>query len=359
MTANPKTLLDATLAIEQQVHHGDEYAIQPVEGRQLILTPPSPLDTAELDRLYALPFTREPHPNYQKPIPAADMIRFSINSHRGCGGGCSFCTLAAHQGRTIRSRSARSITNEALAITRHPKWTGSITDVGGPSANMWGALCQDDPARCQRSSCLFPTLCPHFAVDQMRMIALLDELRRLPKVKHVRIASGVRHDLALTDRNYIRALVRDYVGGQLKIAPEHFSDHVLRLMRKPGQRVFEQFLQLFEEECRAAGKEQYVIPYLLTAFPGCTHQDMQYLSNYLHQRGWRPQQVQCFIPLPGTTAAAMYFAGLDPQGKPIPVARSDADRMRMHYQLVGDEPRPGDSGRRNGAHAGKRPPRRH
>jgi uncharacterized radical SAM protein YgiQ len=214
---------------------------------------------------------------------------------------------------------------------------------------MWNAYCADDPSRCQRASCLVPTICPHFVVDQLQTIQLLQQIERIPKVKHVRIASGIRHDLALKDPKYIRALVRDYVGGQLKIAPEHFADQVLRLMRKPGQKVFEQFLDVFEEECRAAGKEQYVIPYLLTAFPGTAPKDMQHLSNWLHQRGWRPQQVQCFIPLPGTVAAAMYYAGIDTQGNPITVPKSDADRLRQHHALVGSAT----------AHAPHRPASRH
>ena len=334
MCADPKLLMQTTLAVEQQVHHGNVYAIEPVEGRALILTPPRPLAMADMDRLYALPFTREVHPSYKQPVPAAEMIRFSINSHRGCAGGCSFCALAMHQGRTIRSRSSQSILSEAKGMSRHPRFTGSITDVGGPSANMWGGYCADDPSRCARASCLFPTICPHFVVNQMNIASLLDSVRKTPGVKHVRVASGIRHDLALQDRQYIRSLVRDYVGGQLKIAPEHLSDQVLRLMRKPGEKVFEKFLDIFEQECRAAGKQQFVIPYLMSAFPGCTPRDMQLLAQWLTKRGWRPQQVQCFIPLPGTTAAAMYYAGIDASGRPIPVARTDAERLRMHYQLV-------------------------
>ena len=342
--ADPKKLMEATLTMEQHVLHANAFALQRVEGRVLILTPPRPLDQEELDRLYALPYTRQPHPTYDKPVPAADMIRFSINSHRGCAGGCSFCTLAAHQGRTIQSRSADSIRREAESMTRHPKFTGSITDVGGPSANMWGGRCASDPGRCERASCLFPAMCPHFVVDQMRIVELLRQVSRIKGVRHVRVASGVRHDLALRDRRYIRALVRDFVGGQLKIAPEHVNDRLLRLMRKPGHRSFEQFLDLFEEECRLAGKEQYVIPYLISAFPGCDEGHMRELAEWLHGRGWRPQQVQCFIPLPGTVAAAMYFAGIDPQGRPIPVPRSDAQRLRMHYALAPEpvrRPRPG------------------
>lgn len=336
LLADPRKLMTATLAMEEHVHHANAYAIQQVEGRSLILSPAQPLSSEEMDDLYGLPFTREPHPSYGKAkIPAAEMIRFSINSHRGCGGGCSFCTLAAHQGRTIRSRSAGSILKEAEGMARHPRFAGSISDVGGPSANMWGGVCTSDPEKCKRESCLFPGVCPHFVVDQMRMIELLHQISALKGIKHVRVASGIRHDLALRDGRYVRALVRDFIGGQLKIAPEHLVEHVLKLMRKPGPRVFEQFLDLFERECSAAGKQQYVIPYLISAFPGCTLEHMRQLAQWLARRGWKPEQVQCFIPLPGTTAAAMYYAGIDPAGRPIPVARTDAERMKMHYTLFG------------------------
>ena len=333
MLADPTRLMAGTLAVEQHVHHANAFAVHRAEGKSLILTPPRPLETEELDTLYTLPFTREPHPSYSKPIPAAEMIRFSINSHRGCAGGCSFCTLASHQGRTIRSRSAASVLKEAEAMTRHPRFTGSISDVGGPSANMWGGHCSDDPAHCHRASCLFPSVCPHFVVDQMGIVELLREVRKVRGVKHVRVASGIRHDLALKDHEYVRALVREFVGGQLKIAPEHLSDDVLRLMRKPGAKAFEQFLDIFAAECEAAGKEQFVIPYLISAFPGCTTQHMQHLAQWLARRGWQPQQVQCFIPLPGTVAAAMYYAGIDANGVSIPVARTDAERLQMHYTL--------------------------
>jgi uncharacterized radical SAM protein YgiQ len=358
MLADPAMLMTATLAMEAHVHHADAYSVQSVEGRSLILTPPTPLSTAELDELYALPFTREPHRSYGgKKIPAADMIRFSINSHRGCGGGCSFCTLAGHQGRAIRSRSAESILAEAESMVRHPDFKGSISDVGGPTANMWGGKCDDAASACERASCLFPGICRHFVVDQMRVVEMLHKVRDIEGVKHVRVASGIRHDLALKDVGYIRAIVRDFVGGQLKIAPEHLTDDVLRLMRKPGLDVFEQFLDLFEKECVAAGKQQYVIPYLISAFPACTPRHMEQLARWFARRGWRPEQVQCFIPLPGTVAAAMYYAGIDPSGNPISVARSDAERLKMHYTLMGSDrkpkPKPKSKSRRRPGRSGR------
>jgi len=335
--ANPRKLMEATLAMERHVQQAIYYAVHSVEKRALILTPPQPLDTAEMDRLYALPFTRDPHPDYQKPIPAVEMIRFSITSHRGCAGGCSFCALALHQGRSLRSRSAASILEETATLAAHRNFKGSISDVGGPTANMWGACCASDPSHCERASCLFPAVCPDFVVDQMRIVELLRQVRGVKGVKHVRVASGVRHDLALRDRRYISGLVREFVGGQLKIAPEHLADHVLRLMRKPPTAVFDEFLDIFAAECQNAGKEQFVVPYLISAFPGCTDEHMRQLAQWLARKGWRPQQVQCFIPLPGTVAAAMYYAGIDARGNPIPVARTDAARMRMHYMIAGDE----------------------
>jgi uncharacterized radical SAM protein YgiQ len=332
--ADARKLMDATLAMERHVHQANAYAVQHVEDRTVILTPPCPLDTEELDELYALPFTRRTHPSYKEPVPAAEMIAWSITTHQGCGGGCSFCTLAGHQGRRIRSRSARSILREAESFAADKRFSGSISDVGGPSANMWGARCQADPAKCRRASCLFPEICAQFAVDQMAIVELLRQVQSAPGVKHVRVASGIRHDLAVTDSRYMRAVVREFVGGQLKVAPEHMVEHVLKLMRKPGLKVFERFLEMFDRECAAAGKRQFVIPYLISAFPGCTMADMQKLARWLAVRGWQPQQVQCFIPLPGTVAAAMFHAGIDPDGKPIPVARTDAQRMKMHYALT-------------------------
>ncbi|MDD5655813.1 MAG: YgiQ family radical SAM protein [Elusimicrobia bacterium] len=332
--ARPALLLEATLLLERQMRESF-WAAQGHAGRDVLLAPPAePLTTEELDRLYALPFARRAHPCARGPVPALEMIRFSLTAHRGCAGGCSFCALALHQGRRISSRSRASLAAEARALTRRPDWDGTLTDVGGPSANMWGASCAAVPGSCRRGSCLTPEPCPSFRDAQDELAGLLESLLRIPGVRHLRVASGVRHDLALRSPAYMRALVRRFTGGQLKLAPEHSSPAVLRLMRKPPFRVFEAFLEAFARESRAAGKEQYVVPYLMSAFPGCTQADMRELAGWLKARGWRPRQAQCFIPAPGTAAAAMFHAGIDERGRAIPVARSDAERLRQHAALA-------------------------
>ena len=336
--ADPGALMRATLALERQTHQGVQWAVQACGKRQVVFTPPAaPLSEAEMDRLHGLPFTRDPHPSHREPVPAAEMIRFSMTAHRGCAGGCTFCSIALHQGRRIQSRGADSLLEEVRALTRHPAWKGSISDVGGPTANMWRARCAADPDACARPDCLTPKVCRHFRPDENAYLDLLRRIAAVDGVRHVRVASGIRYDLADNDGDFLRALVGEFVGGQLKVAPEHCDDKVLRLMRKPPFARFEEFLRLFDEGTRGAGKEQYVIPYLITAFPGCTDDDMRALAGWLAARGWRPQQVQCFIPTPGTVATAMYHAGIDPQGTPLPVARTDAERLRQHRILLGEE----------------------
>jgi len=333
---DPLQLMVATLALERQVHATDLWAVQSAQGRITHFAPPAaPLTTREMNALYALPFSRRPHPSYRAPIPAVQMVRFSITTHRGCAGGCSFCSLALHQGRRVQSRGEESVLKEAGALTRHAEWRGSLSDVGGPTANMWGAGCAARGRGCRRPSCLFPGICPNFRLDQSASAALLRRMARVPGVRHVRVASGVRHDLALLDEEYARSLIGEFVGGQLKLAPEHCSARVLRLMRKPPFETFERFLSVFERCAQGADKEQYVVPYLVSAFPGCTDDDMRELAAWLGRRGWRPRQVQCFVPTPGTVATAMYHAGVDTEGRPIPVARTDAERLRQHGILLG------------------------
>lgn len=335
MEADPARLMTATLAMEKQVHEGTRWAVQKVGTRTVVLAPPAvPLSEHEMDSLYALPYARKAHPAYREKIPADEMIRDSVTSHRGCGGGCSFCTLALHQGRRIASRSRKSILDEVTCMTRTAEFKGNISDVGGPSANMWGAVCAREGQPCKRSSCMTPTVCPHFRMDQKAHLDLLRSVRRTPGVRNVRVASGVRFDLALKDMKALTGYLKEFVGGQLKIAPEHVCDNVLALMRKPGTRVFEEFLTVFSRETARAGKEQYVIPYLMSAFPGTTEEDMRRLGRWLKARGWSPQQVQCFIPIPGAVATAMYYTGITPNGKKIYVARTDAERLRQHHILI-------------------------
>ena len=359
---DPKELMSATLALEQQVHQGGRWAIQESGGRYVVFAPPAePLDTDELDALYALPFTRKAHPFYTQPIPAADMIQFSVTSHRGCAGGCTFCSIALHQGRRIRSRSVNSLEREVRTLTRHPDWAGSVSDVGGPTANLWGARCGAEHTTCRRADCLTPEICPHFEADEAELVRLLRKLRGIEGVKHVRVASGIRYDVS-NEHQSLRALVNEFVGGQLKVAPEHMSDRVLRLMRKPSFKRFEEFLGLFEKESKRAGKEQYVIPYLISAFPGCTDDDMRALGDWLRRRGWKPRQVQCFIPTPGTVATAMYHAGIDPEGNPIYVAKSDKERLRQHHILIPEHGAPEKASQKREHGASGRPelpPKRH
>ncbi len=336
ISADSFRLLQATLNLERQVHQGVAFALEPGASRHILLHPPARgLSGAEMDFLYSLPFTRKSHPAYSAPVPAEEMLRTSLTSHRGCGGGCAFCSLALHQGRGISARGRESILKEAERLARvqsSRRGKGlAVSDVGGPTGNMWASRCLDNPSRCVRKSCLFPSLCPHFCSGQAEHIELLRAVAALPGVSQVRLASGVRYDLGLNEPDALRAYVREFTGGQLKIAPEHIADPVLKLMRKPKSSTLEEFLRLFKD---ASLKEQYVIPYLMSAYPGCADEDMRALAAWLKKRGWRPQQVQCFIPTPGTVATAMFYCGKDPEGRAIYVARSDAERLRQHGMLV-------------------------
>ncbi|MDR2392033.1 MAG: YgiQ family radical SAM protein [Planctomycetota bacterium] len=341
--ADPAQLIGATLAFERQTLNGRPALIQRVGGRTVIFEPPAePLSEAEMDAVYSLPFTRRAHPDYREPIPAVAMLEGSLTSHRGCGGGCSFCAISIHQGRRIQSRSGQSILAEIKRMAAAPDWKGAVTDIGGPTSNMWGAVCSGDPGHCRRTSCLYPGRCRFFRMDQEAQIRLFDKAARISGVRHVRAASGVRHDLALESEKYLESLVTNYAGGQLKIAPEHVADKLLRLMRKPPLRLWNEFVGRFTRLSQQTGREQYIVPYLMSAFPGGGEAEMRELASWLGRRGWKPRQVQCFLPVPGTLATAMFFAGVDADGRPIEVARSDADRLRLHRILMpetGKDPR--------------------
>ena len=306
-------------------------------GRLLVCYPPAlPLSGPEMDALYALPFEKNPHPSYTEAIPAWSQIRSSITSHRGCYGGCAFCAITMHQGKQIQSRSQESIVAEAAALGRQHWFGGSISDVGGPTANMYGTGCgaPDGGRGCRRESCLYPSACRHLAVDDRRALSLLKAVRGVSGVRHCTVSSGVRYDLLERQPGYFRELVGYHVGGLLKVAPEHLADHVAALMRKPGRKRFEDFLHRFREESALAGKRQHIIPYLMSGHPGCTLEDMLELALALKKLGLKVEQVQDFTPTPGTLSSCMYHTGIDPlRGTRIYVPKSDREK-RLQKSLL-------------------------
>ena len=278
--------------------------------------PPIPLTSGEMDRVYELPYTRRPHPAYgEARIPAYEMIRFSVTILRGCFGGCTFCSITEHEGRIIQNRSEDSVLREVEAIRDGvPGFTGVISDLGGPTANMYRLACRsrEVESACRRLSCVYPTICKNLVTDHGPLVRLYRKARALPGVKKVLIASGVRYDLALESPDYVRELVTHHVGGYLKIAPEHVQPGPLALMMKPGIGAYERFKALFDRYSGEAGKEQYLIPYFIAAHPGTTDEDMLELALWLKRNGLRADQVQAFLPSPMALATAMYHSGKNP-----------------------------------------------
>jgi uncharacterized radical SAM protein YgiQ len=281
--------------------------------------PPIPLTTAEMDAVYELPYARVPHPRYgQARIPAYEMIRFSITIQRGCFGGCTFCSITEHEGRIIQNRSEPSILREVARVRDvQPGFTGVISDLGGPTANMYRIACKDPEieAACRRPSCVFPGVCENLNTDHSALIGLYRKARAVPGVKKVLIASGVRYDLAVEDPRYVKELVTHHVGGYLKIAPEHLEDGPLSKMMKPGMGAYDRFKALFDRFSAEAGKKQYLIPYFIAAHPGTTDEDMLELALWLKHNGFKADQVQAFLPSPMATATAMYHSGKNPLAK--------------------------------------------
>ncbi|MEC5320527.1 YgiQ family radical SAM protein [Brenneria populi subsp. brevivirga] len=315
--------------------HGDRY---------VWINPPAiPLSTEEMDAVFALPFQRVPHPSYGKAvIPAYEMIRFSINIMRGCYGGCSFCSITEHEGRIIQSRSEASIVSEIEAIRDHvPGFTGVISDLGGPTANMYMLRCQSPRAEqsCRRASCVYPEICPHMDTNHEPTIRLYRRARGLKGIKKILIASGVRYDLAVKDPRYIKELAEHHVGGYLKIAPEHTEAGPLSKMMKPGMGSYHRFKTLFDDYSKQAGKEQYLIPYFISAHPGTRDEDMVNLALWLKKNRFRLDQVQNFYPSPLANATTMYYSGKNPLGKVdyksenVVVPRGERQR-RLHKALL-------------------------
>jgi uncharacterized radical SAM protein YgiQ len=344
--ANPPSFMAAQLECQKQAHPAGQPLIQEQDPSAVVVMPPArPLTTEEIDRLYDAPFTRSWHPKYDKlgGVPALLPVQFSITTHRGCFGGCAFCSLYFHQGKTICSRSVDSLLAEAETIFSHSRFRGTISDIGGPTANMYGMSCGKKQS-CSRASCLFPSLCRNLRCDAGPLIEMMEAFlairRKAAKKLNIYVASGIRHDLALQiypqgSKDYINLLAAHFVGGHLKVAPEHYCDSVLSLMGKPAFSLFEEFESRFNEASRRAGKRQFLVPYFITSHPGCSADDALKLTQYLVERSWRPRQVQDFVPVPLTLSTAMYVAGADAKGRKIHVPRGRKEkRLQMallHY----------------------------
>jgi uncharacterized radical SAM protein YgiQ len=322
--------------LESNPHCG-RVLLQQHGARWVVQNPPAlPLQTAELDRLHELPYTFSPHPCYRQPIPALQSIEGSVTVNRGCSGGCSFCALTIHQGKDVTSRSTPSVLREIREMVARPGWKGILSDLGGPTANMFHMACNSEEANkvCRRVSCLHPVRCKHYGTDHKPYIQLLRQARALPGVRRVYVNSGIRYDLASLDNEFVEELARHHVQGQLSVAPEHASDASLAMMKKPAIHYFTDFMTRFKKASAEAGKEQFLVPYFQCAHPGTGPKEAIELALYMKSVGLRPRQAQMFMPTPATLATAMYVSGFDPQtGDALPVARGDRERSRQRALL--------------------------
>lgn len=316
--------------------------VQSVDGKMIVVNPPySPMSQKELDHSYDLPYTRLPHPKYKgKRIPAYDMIKFSVNIHRGCFGGCAFCTISAHQGKFIMSRSKESIVKEVKAVAELPDFKGYLSDLGGPSANMYMMSGKDESIckKCKRPSCIHPKVCPNLNTDHRPLLEIYKAVDSLPEIKKSFIGSGVRYDLLLhkskdevinkSAEQYTRELIEKHVSGRLKVAPEHTSDRVLDIMRKPSFKQFEEFKRIFDRINREANLRQQLIPYFISSHPGCTEEDMAELAVKTKQMDFHLEQVQDFTPTPMTVATEAWYTGFHPYTlEPIFSAQTKKEKL--------------------------------
>jgi uncharacterized radical SAM protein YgiQ len=321
VVTDPVLYAHASRILHVEANPGNARALVQRHGdRDVWLNPPPlPLATEEMDRLYEMPYTRKPHPRYgDAKIPAYDMIRFSVTIMRGCFGGCTFCSITEHEGRVIQSRSEPSVLREIERVRdQTPGFSGVISDLGGPTANMYRLACKSPEveAACRLPSCVHPEVCPNLRTDHGPLIQLYRKARAIPGIKKILVASGLRYDLAVKSPEYIRELATHHVGGYLKIAPEHTEDGPLSKMLKPGIGAYETFKRLFDEASAKAGKKQYLIPYFIASHPGTTDRDMLALALWLKKNGFRADQVQTFLPSPMATATAMYHSGKNPLRK--------------------------------------------
>ncbi len=325
-------------AFQRETNPGNARPIVQLFDREAVyFNPPAePLEEADMDELYALPFMRQAHPSYSEPIPAFDTVKHSIVTMRGCFGGCSFCSITEHEGRVIQSRSAASVLDEIRQLRRMPDFKGVISDLGGPTANMYKMRCKSERIEkaCRRLSCVHPKVCENLETDHEPLLDLMRQTRQQQGVRKVFIASGVRYDLAEKSPAFIKELARHHTGGMVSVAPEHNNPRVLDKMKKPGIESYERFADAFCQASEAAGKEQYLIPYLITGHPGSGLEDTLGLALYLKRNGLRPRQVQDFIPTPMSMATAMFYSGYDPMNlEPVSTVTS-AREKRMMKALV-------------------------
>jgi len=318
---NPTLYAHASRVFHLESNPGNARAMRQAHSeRDVWLNPPPiPLTTTEMDAVYDLPYARAPHPSYgDARIPAWEMIRFSVNIMRGCFGGCTFCSITEHEGRIIQSRSEDSVIKEIEAIRdKTPGFTGVISDLGGPTANMYRMACKSEKIEkaCRRLSCVFPDICDNLNTDHTPLIHLYRRARTLPGIKKILISSGLRYDLAVRSPEYVKELVQHHVGGYLKIAPEHTEAGPLSKMMKPGMGAYDRFKDMFEAASKAVGKKQYLIPYFIAAHPGTNDEDMLNLALWLKQHDFRLDQVQTFLPTPMALATAMYHTEKNPLKK--------------------------------------------
>jgi len=320
--------------------------VQHCDGKALVVNPPSlPLAAAELDKVYALPFIRDAHPMYGRSggVPAIDEVRFSVIHNRGCFGACNFCALSFHQGRMVSSRSHESVINEVKRFVGHPEFKGNVHDVGGPTANFRHPSCKKQlkDGMCAFKVCLAPKPCSNIDASHTDYLLLLRKLAAIPGVKKVFVRSGIRFDYLMLDRNgeFFAELVKNHISGQLKVAPEHCVDNVLRYMGKPHNAAYERFCEKYQRLNARYGKEQYLVPYLISSHPGCTIGDAISLAEYLNKSGRQPEQVQDFYPTPGTLSTCMYYTGLDPRTlEPVHVPRSPKEKAIQRALLQWRKP---------------------
>jgi len=343
---NPVLYAHASRVFHLESNPGNARALRQAHGeRDVWLNPPPiPLTTPEMDAVYDLPYARAPHPSYgDAKLPAWEMIRFSINIMRGCFGGCTFCSITEHEGRVVQSRSEDSVIREIEAIRdKTPGFTGVISDLGGPTANMYRLACKSKEIErsCRKLSCVFPDICDNLNTDHAPLIQLYRRARQVPGIKKIQISSGLRYDLAVRSPEYVKELVQHHVGGYLKIAPEHTEAGPLSKMMKPGMGTYERFREMFEAASRAVGKKQYLIPYFIAAHPGTTDEDMLNLALWLKQHDFRLDQVQTFLPTPMALATAMYHTEKNPlkkvlggKAETVPVVRQGRTR-RLHKAFL-------------------------